>query len=128
MNSTSIGAATASSGATYNFTNVTNAQFSQQINSLSQAGKLSTNQRILLTVAADGGDSVPIDGTRISTAQALSDPTSHNFISEFQDMVNQYARNPGLPGAALYNSTLQILKAYQGKPINDPTQSISLLA
>ena len=116
-----------STSATYDFTNVTNAQFLQEVNSLGQAGKLSNDQRALLTVAASGGDSVPIDGPRPTTAQTLSDTTLHNFITQLQGDDNS-AHTPGAVGGALYDSVLQTLEQNQGRPVDGSSSSVSKTA
>jgi len=101
------------------------AQFKQEIDSLGQQGKLSLNQQVLLEVSAVGGDSVPVSGPRQTTAQALSDPTLHNFISEYQNIDYQLHHTPGAEGAPLVDSLLQTLEAYQGSAVgNSATTSV----
>jgi len=117
-----------SSGSVYNFTNVTNAQFQQEIRDLNKQGALSPDQSMLLTLDAEGGDSVPINGRPSSTAQALSDATTRNFISVFQTQDDWMHSKPGSVGTALVDSVLQTLKAYQGKPIDSSSSSISMSA
>jgi hypothetical protein len=116
----------ATSPTTYNFANVTNAQFLQEIQSLGQQGELSPNQQVLLTVSAEGGDSVPINGQPQSTSEALSDPTTHDFIAEYEDIDYQLHHTPGSVGAPLIDSILQTMQAYQGKPIAGSSSSVSV--
>jgi hypothetical protein len=126
MSISALGAGPSSFGTTYNFTNVTNAQFKQEVDSLGQQGKLSQNQQVLLEVSAVGGDSVPVSGPRQTTAQALSDPTLHNFIANYQDIDYQLHHTPGAEGAPLVDSLLQTLEAYQGSPAgSSSTTSVS---
>jgi len=124
MSISALGAASGSPGATYDFTNVTNAQFEQEVQSLGQNGKLSNNQEMRLTLAADGGDSVPINGPHPTTTQVLSDATLRNFITEIQGDDNS-AHAPGAVGGALYDSVLQALEQNQGRPIEASSASVS---
>jgi hypothetical protein len=71
-------------GAAYNFRNVTNAEFLQQVKNLRQQGALTADQSVLMVLDASGGDSVPINGQAETTSQALSDTTKRDFISVFQ--------------------------------------------
>lgn len=103
------------SGATYNFKNVTNAQFLQEVKDLRSQGALSADQSVLLTLDASGGDSVPINGQPSSTSQALSDTTARDFISIFQTQDNWMHGTPGSVGTSLMDSVLRTLQAYQGK-------------
>ncbi len=129
MSISALGTGPSSFGATYNFTNVTNGQFKQEVDSLGQQGKLSQNQQVLLDVSAVGGDSVPVNGPRQTAAQALSDPTLHNFISDYQNIDYQLHHTPGAEGAPLVDSILQTLEAYQGKAAgSSPTTSVSKTA
>jgi hypothetical protein len=129
MSISALGAGPSSFGGTYNFTNVTNGQFKQEVDSLGQQGKLSQNQQVLLEVSAVGGDSVPVNGPRQTAAQALSDPTLHNFIMDYQDIDYQLHHTPGAEGAPLVDSILQTLEAYQGKAVgSSPTTSVSKTA
>jgi len=126
MSISALGTSSSPSAGTYNFTNVTNAQFLQEVQSLAKQGALSPTQQAILTLTADGGDSVPISGPRPSIAQILSDPTSQNFMAELQDIDYQEHHTPGSVGSALTDSLLQTLQAYQGKPI--PSTSVSTTA
>jgi hypothetical protein len=129
MSISALGAGPSSSGATYNFTNVTNGQFKQEVDSLGQQGKLSLNQQVLLEVSAVGGDSVPVSGPRQTAAQALSDPTTHNFITNYQDIDYQLHHTPGAEGASLVDSLLQTLEAYQGSAVGgSPPTSVAKTA
>jgi hypothetical protein len=129
MSISALGAGPTSSGTTYNFTNVTNGQFKQEVDSLGQQGKLSLNQQVLLEVSAVGGDSVPVSGPRQTTAQALSDPTTHNFITNYQDIDYQLHHTPGAEGASLVDSLLQTLEAYQGSAVGgSPPPSVAKTA
>ena len=123
MSISALGAAPPSNGTTYNFTNVTNAQFLQEVQSLAKQGTLSPTQQAMLTLTADGGDSVSINGPRLSTAQILSDPTTRNFMAELQNIDYQEHHTPGSVGAALTDSLLQTLQAYQGKATSGPAAS-----
>jgi len=125
MSVSTIGAMSGSSGMTYNFTNVTNAQFLQEIKSLREQGALSADQSALLSVDAYGCDSIPINGQPESAAQALSDPTMRDFISIFQLQDNWMHSTAGSVGTSLVDSILQVLKAYQGKPIGDTSSGVS---
>jgi hypothetical protein len=127
VTTSAIGNQPASPGPTYNFTNVTNAQFLQEVQGLGQAGKLSANQETLLAVAAVGGDSVPISGPHVTTAQALSDPTLNNFLTQFQEIDNS-VDNHSEVGSALYDSTLKLLDQYQGRPIDASSPPVSTTA
>jgi hypothetical protein len=115
MSISALGATSSSSAATYDFTNVTNGQFLEEVQSLAKQGALSPTQQAMLTLTADGGDSVPISGPRPSTAQVLSSPTTRNFIDMLQTLDDSEHRTPGSVGAALTDSLLQTLRAYQGK-------------
>lgn len=128
MSISALGTTSSSSGGTYNFTNVTNAQFLQEVQSLAKQGALSSTQQAMLTLTAEGGNSVPISGARPSTAQILSDPTTQNFMAELQNIDYQEHHTPGSVGGALTNSLLQTLQAYQGKEIVVPTTSTSTTA
>jgi hypothetical protein len=129
MSISALGAGPSSFGATYNFTNVTNGQFKQEVDSLGQQGKLTSIQQLRLTLSAEGGDSIPVSGPRQTTAQALSDPTLHNFITDYQDIDYQLHHTPGSVGAPLVDSLLQTLEAYQGRPVgNSPTTPVSKTA
>jgi hypothetical protein len=128
MTISSPGSISGSPGATYNFTSVTNANFLKEIDGLGHAGKLSPDQQAILTLSAEGGDSVPINGPGVSTAQALSDPTTHNFIAEYQNIDWQLHNTPGSVGAALVDSVLQTMQAYQGQPIEESSPSVSTTA
>ncbi|HVX77424.1 MAG TPA: hypothetical protein VHB49_14930 [Bradyrhizobium sp.] len=127
MSISALGATSGSVGSTYNFTNVTNEQFLQEIQDLGQQGALSKNEQVLATLAASGGDSVPINGLRPTTAQTLSDQTLHDFITELQGDDNS-AHMPGAVGGALYDSLLQKLQSYQGTAIGSSSQSGSTTA
>ena len=125
MSVSTIGAMSGSSGTTYNFTNVTNAQFLQEVKGLYGQGLLSGDQACLLSCDACGGDSLPINGQPLSVSQALSDPTTHDFISVFQLQDNWMHSNPGSVGTALYDSIVRALQAYQGKPVGGSSSSVS---
>jgi hypothetical protein len=43
----------------------------QEVQSLGQQGKLTTNRQVLLTVSAEGGDSVPVNGPHETVAQHM---------------------------------------------------------
>lgn len=115
MSMSATGAATDSSGTTYNFTNVTNAQFQKEIQSLRQQGALSPDQSVLAMLDASGGDSVPINGQVSAASQTLSDSTTRDFISIFQTQDDWMHSTPGSVGSSVVDSLLQTLKAYQGK-------------
>jgi hypothetical protein len=117
-----------SSGTTYNFKNVTNAQFLQEIKNLHDQGALSGDQSCLLALDASGGDSVPISGQPSSASQALSDTTKHDFISIFQTQDNWMHSTPGSVGTSLVDSTLQTLQAYQGKTVGGSSSGVSIEA
>jgi len=125
MSVSTIGALSGLSGTTYNFTNVTNAQFLQEVKSLYEKGLLSGDQASLLSCDACGGDSLPIDGQPSSVSQALSDPTTHDFISVFQLQDNWMHANPGSVGTALYDSIVRALQAYQGNQVGGSSNSVS---
>jgi len=113
-------------GTTYDFTNVTNAQFLQEIKSLREQGVLSDDQTALLTIDACGGDSLPIDGNPVSTSQALSDTTTRDFISVFQMQDDWMHSNPRSVGTAVVDSIVQVLKSYQGRPVDDSSSNVSM--
>jgi hypothetical protein len=116
MSISTLGAGPSSFGTTYNFTNVTNAQFQQEVDSLGQQGKLSPDQQILLTASAEGADSIPVSGPRQTPAQALSDPTTHDFLMEYQNADYELHHTPGLlVGPALVDSILQTLQTLSGQ-------------
>jgi hypothetical protein len=117
MSVSALGTTPAPAAPTYNFTNVTNSQFEQEVQQLGQDGKLTPDQQALLTLSADGGDSIPVDGTRTTTAQALSDSTLQNFIAEYQNIDYQLHHTPGSVGAPLVDSILQALQTYQGSAL-----------
>ncbi len=117
-----------SPGTTYNFRNVTNSQFLQEIKSLRQKGALSADQSVLLALDASGGDSVPINAQALSSSQVISDTTKHDFISAFQLQDNWLHSTPGSVGTSLVDSVLQALQAYQGKPVDDPPSRVSIEA
>jgi hypothetical protein len=125
MSVSSIGTMPGSPGMTYNFKNVTNAQFLQEIKSLREKGALTADQSALLTLDASGGDSVPISGQPLSSSQALSDTTKHDFISIFQLQDNWMHKTSGSVGTSLVDSVLQVLQAYQGKSVDDSPNKIS---
>ncbi len=127
MSISALGAASGAPGATYDFANVTNAQFLQEIRSLGQQGKLSKQEQVLATLDAEGGDSVPVNGPAPSTAQVLSDQTIRDFITQFQS-IDYNAHRPGSVGGALYDSLLQKLQSYQGTPIGGSSGSTSTVA
>ena len=128
MRASIAGVAPASPGATYNFKSVTNAQFLQEIRSLRKQGALSPDQSVLAVLDASGGDSVPVSGQPLSASQALSDPAANDFISIFQTQYNSMRSTPGAVGTSLVGSVLQALQAYQGKPINGSSSSVSTQA
>lgn len=113
-------------GSSYNFTNVTNAQFLQQIQSLRQQGALSSDQSVLAMIDASGGDSVPVSGQPLSASQALSDSTQRDFLSVFQTQSDWMHSTPGSVGASQIDSLLQTLKAYQGQPTADASSGVSI--
>lgn len=119
MSMSATGATLGSSATTYNFTNVTNAQFRQEIQSLRQQGALSPDQSVLAMLDASGGDSVPINGQVSAASQTLSDTTTHDFISIFQTQDDWMHSTPGSVGSSVVDSLLQTLKAYQGKTTGD---------
>ncbi len=119
------GVGSSSYGATYNFRNATNADFLKEVQDLRQQGALSPDQSVLLALDASGGDSIPISGQPSSTSQALSDPTTRDFISIFQMQDNWMHSVPGSVGTSLVDSVLQTLQAYQGKPIGDSSAGAS---
>jgi hypothetical protein len=125
MSISGIGGMPGSSGTVYNFTSTTNAQFLQEVHSLRQQGALSPDQSALLTLDAEGGDSVPINGQPLSTSQVLSDTTTRDFISIFQTQDDWMRNTPGSVGTALVDSTLQTLRAYQGKSVDGSSSSVS---
>jgi len=125
MSISAIGGGSGSSVATYNFTNVTNAQFLKEIQSLAKQGALSPNQQALLTADAEGADSVPISGQPLCVPQVLSDPTTHNFLANFQLQDYWINHTPGTVGGALVHSIEQTLQAYQGKPIMSSSSTVS---
>jgi len=128
MSISALGAASGTFGTTYNFTNATNAQFLQEVQNLAQEGALSPQQQARLTLTAEGGDSVPINGPRTTTAQALSDPTIRNFLAEYQNVDYQLHHTAGSVGAPLVDSILQTLQAYQGSAVAGPSPSVSTVA
>jgi hypothetical protein len=128
MSISALGAVSGTSGTTYNFSNATNAQFLQEVQSLAQTGALSPQQQVRLTLSAEGGDSVPISGPRTTTAQALSDPTTRNFLAEYQNIDYQLHHTPGSVGASLVDSIVQTLQAYQGSAVGASAPSVSAVA
>jgi hypothetical protein len=127
MSMSVTGAMSGSSGTTYNFTSVTNAEFQQEIQSLHQQGALTSDQSVLAILSASGGDSVPISGQAVSASQALSDTTKHDFIANFQMQDDWMHSSPGTVGTEQVDSLLQTLKAYQDKPIGS-SNSVSTQA
>ena len=119
------GAMPGSSGPVYNFRNVTNTQFLQEVQSLRKQGALSPDQSVLAVLDASGGDSVPVSGPPLSTSQALSDTTTRDFMSTFQTQYNWMRSTPGSVGTSLVGSLLQTLQAYQGKPVAAGSAGIS---
>lgn len=68
MSISALGVTSGSAGATYHVTNTANAQFLREVQNLGQQGVLSKNEEMLATLAADAGDSVPVNGPCLSTA------------------------------------------------------------
>jgi hypothetical protein len=128
MSISAVGSGSVAGGATYNFTNVTNSDFLKEIQSLRKQGALSPNQQVLLMVDADGGDSIPINGQPETTSQAQSDTSTHDFLANFQLQDYWIKNTPGTVGGALVDSVLQTLEAYQGKPIDGSSGSVSVKA
>jgi hypothetical protein len=86
MGISALGAGPSPFGENYNVTSATNSQFLQEVQSLGQQGKLTTNQQVLLAVSAVGGVSVPVNNPHETVAQALSDPMQRNFLAEYQNI------------------------------------------
>jgi hypothetical protein len=128
MSMSIAGAMQGATGTTYNFTNATNAQFRQEIQSLRHQGALSPDQSVLMMIDASGGDSVPIKGQPATASQSLSDQATHDFISTFQTQDNWMHSTPGAIGTSLLDSILQTMQAYQGKPIGDSSSGVSIKA
>lgn len=122
------GALPNATGTTYDFRNATNAQFLQEVQSLRQQGALSADQSVLAVLDASGGDSVPINGQPLSATQALSDSTTHDFISIFQTQLDWMQSTSGSVGTSNVNSILQALEAYQGKSAGSSPNNVSSTA
>lgn len=125
MSISAIGSGSGTPAAIYDFTNVTNAQFLKEIQSLDKQADLSPDQQVLLTLDATGGDSVPISGQPLSTSQAPSDTTTHDLLSNFQLQDDWINHTPGTVGGALVDSVMKTLQACQGKPIDDSSGAVS---
>jgi hypothetical protein len=108
-NSSRLGSVTGTSGTTYDFTNMTNAQAYTAANQLYSAGKITVGEEAQIQITAQGGDTIriPITGTGGDPAESgnsyfadnLKSTTPHNFLTEASNQLASDLRSPD-PGGA----------------------------
>jgi hypothetical protein len=123
MSAAGVGSVSGATGSGYDFTNMTNKQFLSAVKFLEADGKISQTDADQLGAIAEGVDSVPISGPSPSVQQILNDTSSHDFISELQNIHSSIETNLGSVGDALYSSMLSDLEANEG---SQATQVASL--
>jgi hypothetical protein len=98
------GSVTGTSGTTYDFTNMTNAQAYAAANQLYSAGKITVGELAQIQIMAQGGDTIripiagqggdPTDSGNSYFADNLKSPTPHNFLTEVSNQLASDLRSP----------------------------------
>ena len=94
-----------SSGAQYDFTNMTNVQLLDAAHQLASQGKISTRDESLLVGIASGVDSIPISGSRPSVSDYLQDPATTNFMAYMKERL-AWDQSTGMGKAASLDNDL----------------------
>ncbi len=118
------GIGSAASG--YDFKSLTNKQAYDAASTLFSEGKISADQESSIQYFAQGANEVNVDGS--ASANTLNDPGTHNFISEFQNVVTWMESTPGSIGVGSYKSLVNIMQQLQGSSETSTLRGLSLNA